>query len=1534
MRDGANESEARTHAGAVVRRASAELRAKGEAPRGRALLDAADALHDAACRILTIKASPPTYEVTVGSLGDLLGKLFEGKAHPLVGQAVQDLAEIQGTDKPAVAKWQAAKTRVAQLAAAMEATGQVLPDAEAADLGRLLASAYRLGKKEVAQPLGFAADFALRDRDALHALHDSGIYWIGKHYGEALDQPKLLQVVKETMLDQGLGRAAAGRKLAEAFGGEIQKSESYWRGLAATVATRARSFGAIEAMHASGGRRYEFVNPDDEVTSDVCRALNGTTFTVAGGIALRDKLLAAKTPEEWKAISPWPKGGDLFNDEGKALYKAGTFHDAETGILDRTKAAPYLRKPAELQAGGIAWPPLHFHCRSSIVVRVWYPLTDEDVDPYGDVSPEAYKPPTPKKKPKAAPVVDHVPEPLTPPAWTPSFPSQLCPEPFDLDFPEAGRSWTALLRLQGYTDDEIAGLYALDVAPYLPKNVNVGEKLGDLFFASDRETIAAIVAKHPPANPAAFTEFGWLPGEEALAGDAAEGAWGAWADGDGSAIGTWWRVATAGKKGSKAEIAAEILATYDTKGNVTNIMGAAVYNRQEKIEILAFLEDLAKKGDDEALIAAINEIAEEGVVPYAWRVKVAKPPSTPTPPPAVSKPPPMPLPEPPPAAPAAFEVEAEALGFGTSEAHPGYDWHPPTVAALPVREAWAEVLADAGYSPAEVGLLWGTPAKPGPLGKLAAEVQAEATAAGWDTATTAEAARVRFAGELVKHPPAKVVGLNGRPAPFLDPADLGARLSPTTSPSVVSTELGAVHRDAVDGSIWIVAEGTDEYQARSQVAAAALYRRLGIEAPEVRLVRKPGGSLAAAWRDPRGWTGADVPDLAAKAGEELAASMPADAWVGNWNVFGTSGNGFAAVREHPIPGLGGRSLRLSFRGVFDRRFTGGEKPAGAWTAGKVDELATFLDASKAPRAAEAFHLAHADRSRLLPMMDRIGKVTAEEVDAALDLAGFAGAERSALQSTLLGRAKWMGEEAQRLRARIAEEAVARAEAAREAAAAAARAAAARAARAEQIARGEIVPGYVPEGLDLVRISAHLESEGPASIVGDHGVVRDQALRVTRYRMMKGAKATEDGYELHGVLDSEVFDRVNLALRDLGRKPGATLGNGFRAWARVIPSDRSFDRGAVIRFNADAPDGFLGGGLHLETDKWSIDFAGYTVGAGGSGDKYPSMEGKLRIRVKTPDAADALDELRAVVRALGIPEVLDPPTEEARRLCVLNKAAWNVLGSSYKAKDRGVVLGIADAEKALKKAGVDPASIEVVDQGRGYQAATIPGRGTGYRKRDGALYLYHEIADEVGLRGVLGRPGVSGEAGGLLSTTERYLDGLFKGGASSGSDMRRGPGAYHVFTRLIGKESMNGTHSEWYGSFGSHRTILDPRILDRLDWYHNYGDDFGALDPNRKGADQAVSDYARHGSRGHEVMFRGTIPRRAILLWSATDESSRATILAAARANGITTWHGFPIEQMVVVQRRPGDVSKLDRKNPIHAYVLGLRDDLEGVALDD
>lgn len=329
-------------------------------------------------RVLSIKANPEPFRGVVSDLYALLSTTW-GLLDPEVLSAADDLAEL-GARAKSGGRWKRdARNRINALQDTLKAAGRQVSADLVGPYSRFLAAAFRLGLDEMTKPIGWSAGFSLADQDALAGLTRSGLYWIGEHYGQALDSDRMFAAV-EKMVADGLGRDAGGQLLRDALGAEHRRSDAYWRGLAATVATRSRSFGAVSAMLATGATAYEYVNPQDERTSDVCRKLDGVRFTVRGAAELRTRLLAADSPEAVREITPWPSVEDLEGAGGE--------------LLDG----------AELQAKGIAWPPLHFHCRSSIDVVTWAPITAQALDPQGDVETGTPRPPATAAEAPAPPV--------------------------------------------------------------------------------------------------------------------------------------------------------------------------------------------------------------------------------------------------------------------------------------------------------------------------------------------------------------------------------------------------------------------------------------------------------------------------------------------------------------------------------------------------------------------------------------------------------------------------------------------------------------------------------------------------------------------------------------------------------------------------------------------------------------------------------------------------------------------------------------------------------------------------------------------------------------------------------------------------------------------------------------------------------------------------------------------------------------------------------------------------------------------------
>jgi hypothetical protein len=1438
-----------------------------------AVVQAADAAHGLIAYTLAIKANPPSFNGTISSLASLLQESFGVTASELAAEAAEDLAAISDSKASDAFKFSKAKVRVGKLQGAMAEAGQELGEQTVERLGRYLASAYRLGATEISKPLGWSVAFTLADRDALAGLQKSGLYWIGEHYGEAFSEDQLLKTVREVMLEKGLGRAAAGRQLAATLGKSIKRSDSYWRGLAAVVATRSRSFGAIESLARTGAIRYEFLNPDDEKTSPVCDRLNGTVFYVKGAIALRDQLLNAKTPGDWKTISPWPKVTELTVD----------------GTADGK-----LRKPTELQQAGIAWPPLHMHCRSSIQVRVYAPLGKGEIDPLGQVDWQAPKPP--KVKAPAVALPDVVPNPLKPPPWVPDLPTSL------VQSVDNGGDWQQLFRLQGYTDEEINALMGADMAGVLPGVASSDKVIAFKVLAEagpeDVDLITALMKHAPPANPrqvnAAFLQ----------AADDVH---------DLNKVGAWF------------DDVAEGFGQESYESAVHSLKGAG-YSEAEIAELFKLddgilLPALLGPNDDALRVAVYLHEHPPGKVPK-WvhpidakpAVKLPQPP--PVKPPKLPKkpPPPPPAPVPPskvvPKPPKVPVVHADDLPAGATPAqvHPGYGWQPskpPKGATVKGKLAGKKVLGkylgDQGYSAAEVDELvpqllahkvdWDAIATAAPKGKKSAVLNG------------------KLVGWLEDRPPGAIVGGPKPPPAFLDPSELGERLRPlgTKAPQ----ELGDMFEDSLTGERWYVRHHANPLQARHQVVAGNMYRELGIEVAEQRLVQV-NGQLGVATRELKSWVApGNVTELLDKSGaaQQLGREFPADAWLGSWNVVGT--DEVKIWHRATATPAGSKVIRTDLGGSMAFRQTGPLKPAGGWSASAVPDLDVMLTKAK---PGQAFGAASADPSLMLPMLDKIGDLSDKRIGDLLTAGGLDPGDRAELLGVLTGRRDVLRKRAKLIRAELK---VALEEAAQhEVELAASRAAQAvrRQALEEAIARGEIIPGHVRRGGTLSSLQAAAETDGAQAVLGDADRVRNQLVRVSRYRMHRQTGKAVDGWELRLQVDEAHWSTVDAGVRRRGGK-----SESFRTWRRkgLREADDTVADPLAHYEEWNENRSVIGNGLVAKGKDAEIDF----VPMSGQ----PAARGDLRIMIPEADPVKAQRALDRVLADLGMDDAMLPPTEDAEVVMKANRFLWRHQGGKYQP--------VRTASEARRKLGtlrpkVRPEDLEVREIPGGWVTVVDTARQDQAREV-GVRYVYQQFSgSDDSLKAVVG---ADGSDGGLICTTERFYNGIFKKGMSSSTDMGTG-GASSVFTRVVGgaktaKGNGGSAASTWYNTKPS--LLIDQRELARTDWYAYGSDSFGTTVENkfrsRAGGKAWLTSHAADANTGNEVMFRYSVGRDPVLGVAVQDDATRRRMIASLKAKGITTVRDQPVEEFVIVMRSPTDWSNFNPSNPAHQYLRGETD---------
>jgi hypothetical protein len=194
---------------------------------------------------------------------------------------------------------------------------------------------YEIGTREVGEPqspMGEpSAEFGRRYTQ----------FWIENHYDRFVQDR--IRSVSEENFRQGLGAFRSGQSFAESrLGREFSKSQSYWELLSNATATRTRELAHIDEFERQGIEEVMVDAVIDVRTSDICRTLDGTRFSLGQLTEHRDEIISAEDPTDVTDRSPW-----LSAERIRSLEAQG---------------------PKALAEAGVVSPPFHGHCRSRLSV--------------------------------------------------------------------------------------------------------------------------------------------------------------------------------------------------------------------------------------------------------------------------------------------------------------------------------------------------------------------------------------------------------------------------------------------------------------------------------------------------------------------------------------------------------------------------------------------------------------------------------------------------------------------------------------------------------------------------------------------------------------------------------------------------------------------------------------------------------------------------------------------------------------------------------------------------------------------------------------------------------------------------------------------------------------------------------------------------------------------------------------------------------------------------------------------------------------
>lgn len=147
--------------------------------------------------------------------------------------------------------------------------------------------------------------------------------------------------------------------------------------------------------------------------------------------------------------------------------------------------------------------------------------------------------------------------------------------------------------------------------------------------------------------------------------------------------------------------------------------------------------------------------------------------------------------------------------------------------------------------------------------------------------------------------------------------------------------------------------------------------------------------------------------------------------------------------------------------------------------------------------------------------------------------------------------------------------------------------------------------------------------------------------------------------------------------------------------------------------------------------------------------------------------------------------------------------------------------------------------------------------------------------------------ITGARPGLLSTYERWGNGVHASGMSSSQDIPKGGGDF-VFTKT--------DHDTSGVAAGGNSVAINPKAaLKRIDIYGNSSDSFGL----KKTSSGSAYDLAK-GSP-YEIMFKHSVPVSEWSHLNISGESERQKLIKRLNEHGITKINGIPLENFILTQ---------------------------------
>ncbi len=405
----------------------------------------------------------------------------------------------------------------------------------------------------------------------------------------------------------------------------------------------------------------------------------------------------------------------------------------------------------------------------------------------------------------------------------------------------------------------------------------------------------------------------------------------------------------------------------------------------------------------------------------------------------------------------------------------------------------------------------------------------------------------------------------------------------------------------------------------------------------------------------------------------------------------------------------------------------------------------------------------------------------------------------------------------------------------------------------------------------------------AAIPSDKGSVEGLNLSGRKMTILNDQGRAQDIYEISGKLTREKWSEV---------------------WETAKPIGNTLDD--LFFEEADTAKKLFSGKANMNASIRTITVQDgnttYQMYIDGQTRRYEGWRGYFRVRtpVTGNGAADA-KSIESMLQKLGLNDLTLNPDKLSEDTLKKARLVWQ--NAPHRANELDGLTGKKMTNKIdsiLKEEKINAKRISKMKPKKvfdGYQTYVEEGILKEYEKA-GLKHVWAGVSEAESVSKILQGPG-------LMANNNRFKSGMKMTGASPVEDFLKG-GSDSVFTRIGVKSKERKIRYQESYLGGNYRIIIDPKVMERTDWYaydsDNYGSTAAADMASRKSPKEFIKSMTENWRASNEIMFRHGIYKEDFIGISANTETQKTQLLNQLKKDKISEINGVPIEDFIRVER--------------------------------